>query len=73
MIYDRLSQISPLKGGRFDIHYHRRVAEHAEDLFYFFRFPLSSAKDQRDWNKGGKQKSAAFLRLQLDTVNKMPS
>jgi hypothetical protein len=25
----------PLKGGRFDIHFHRRDAEHAEDLFNF--------------------------------------
>ena len=25
----------PLKGGRFDIHFHRRDAEHVEDLFNF--------------------------------------
>jgi len=30
-----VSQIPPLKGGRFDIHFHRRDAEHAEDLFNF--------------------------------------
>ena len=27
--------MNPLKGGRFDIHFHRRDAEHAEDLFNF--------------------------------------
>jgi hypothetical protein len=27
--------MNPLKGGRFDIHYNRRDAEHAEDLFNF--------------------------------------
>ena len=30
-----LSQIPPLKGNRFDIHFHRRDAEHGEDLFIF--------------------------------------
>ena len=25
----------PLKGGRFDIHFHRKDAEHTEDLFNF--------------------------------------
>jgi hypothetical protein len=30
--------MNPLKGGNFDIHFHRRDAEHAEDLFYFFAF-----------------------------------
>ncbi len=30
--------MNPLKGGKFDIHFHRRVAEHAEDLFYLFAF-----------------------------------
>jgi hypothetical protein len=29
------SQIPPLKGGGFDIYFHRRDAEHAEDLFNF--------------------------------------
>ena len=32
--------MNPLKGGRFDIHFHRRDAEHAEDLVNF----LLSAK-----------------------------
>jgi len=27
--------MNPLKGGRFDIHFNRRDAEHAEDLFNF--------------------------------------
>ena len=27
--------MNPLKGNRFDIHFHRRDAEHAEDLFNF--------------------------------------
>jgi hypothetical protein len=27
--------MNPLKGGRFDIHFHRRDAENAEDLFNF--------------------------------------
>ena len=27
--------MNPLKRGRFDIHFHRRDAEHAEDLFNF--------------------------------------
>ena len=27
--------MNPLKGGRFDIHFHRRDAERAEDLFNF--------------------------------------
>ena len=26
--------MNPLKGGKFDIHFHRRGAEHTEDLFY---------------------------------------
>ena len=30
--------MNPLKGGRFDIHFNRRDAEHAEDLFNFFAF-----------------------------------
>jgi hypothetical protein len=29
------SQIQPLKGGRFDIHFHRRDAGHAEGLIKF--------------------------------------
>ena len=28
--------MNPLKGGNFGIHFHRRDAEHAEDLFNFF-------------------------------------
>jgi len=27
--------MNPIKGGRFDIHFNRRDAEHAEDLFNF--------------------------------------
>jgi len=27
--------MNPLTGGRFDIHFHRRDAEHAENLFNF--------------------------------------
>ncbi len=34
---------NPLKGGNFDIHFHRGDAEHAEDLFYFC-FPLRRRK-----------------------------
>jgi len=29
---------TPRSWGKFDIHFHRRVAEHAEDLFYLFAF-----------------------------------
>jgi hypothetical protein len=47
--------MNPLKGGRFDIHFHRRDAEHAEDLFNI----LLSAEE------GGKQKSAAFRSFNL--------
>jgi len=30
--------MNPLKGGNFGIHFHRRDAENAENLFYFFAF-----------------------------------
>ena len=30
--------MNPLKGGHFKNHIHRRDAENAEDLFYFFTF-----------------------------------
>jgi len=35
--------MNPLKGGRFDIHIHRRDAEHAE---YLFNFLLSAERPE---------------------------
>jgi hypothetical protein len=54
--------MNPLKGGRFDIHFHRRDAEHAEELFNFL---LSAERPE--------SKNQQPLRVQLATVNKMPS
>ena len=34
-ILKRGGLMNPLKGDRFDIHFHRRDAEHAKDLFNF--------------------------------------
>ena len=65
--------MNPLKWGRFDIHFHRRDAEHAEDLFNFLLSaetrltclspPASQAlraQARAMAGRGGKQKSAAF-------------
>ena len=58
--------MNPLTGGRFDIHFHRRDAEHAENLFNFLLSAetrltrLSPPASQALRAGGGKQKSAAF-------------
>ena len=67
--------MNPLKGGRFDIHFHRRDAEHAEDLFNF----LLSAEtrltclSEGDGGQGPESKNQQPLGLQLATRNKIPS
>jgi hypothetical protein len=67
--------MNPLKGGRFDIHFHRRDAEHAEDLFNF----LLSAEtrltrlSESDGGQGAESKNQQPLGLQLATRNKIPS
>jgi hypothetical protein len=41
-----MSNTTP-KRGRSDIYFHRKDAKHAEDLFYFFCFPLRGRKAKR--------------------------
>ena len=52
----------PPKRGRLNIHINRRDAEHAEDLFYFFCFPL----------RGRKAKISNPEGLSIATAFKMP-
>jgi hypothetical protein len=67
--------MNPLKEGRFDIHFHRRDPEHAENLFNF----LLSAEtrltrlSESDGVQGPESKNQQPLGLQLATVNKIPS
>jgi hypothetical protein len=57
-----ISQIPLLKGGRFDIHFHRRDAEHAEDLINF----LLSA--ERAESKNQQPFGASTCYCQRDTL-----
>ena len=64
--------MNPLKGGRFDIHFHRRDAEHAEDLFNFL-LSAETRLSESDGGQGPESKNQQPLGLQLASVNKIPS
>ncbi len=56
--------MNPLKGGKFDICFHRRDAEYAEDLFYFL-LSTEPRKKTAGCKQGRKQKSVTLRGINL--------
>ena len=72
LLWGYASQKPPLKGGLFDIHFHRRDAEHAEDLFNFL-LSAETRLSEIDGGQGAESKNQPPLGLQLATGNKISS